>query len=124
MSSEDRELSPPVFFEGYTVIEYLALLYPQLPRRSLQALFADGKVRSGGLPVSPRARLGDLEQLSLVGGVEGIEPMALGSEGGGIGILHEDEQLVVLVKDSGVPVVPDRQRELESCLAFLLRQNY
>lgn len=123
MSNEDLELSLPPFFEDYTVIEYLALLYPQLPRRSLRPLFADGKVRSGKLPVSPRARLGDLADLSLVGGVDGIEPMAMGREGAGIGILHEDEQVVVLVKDSGVPVVPDRQKELESCLAFLLRRE-
>jgi len=123
MSSEDKELSIPQFFKDYTVIEYLALLLPSLPRRSLRPLFADGKVRSGNLPVSPRARLGDLEQLSVVGGVDGIEPMAMGTEGGGIGILHEDGQVVVLVKDSGVPVVPDRQKEAESCLAFLLRRE-
>ena len=123
MSNEDLELSLPPFFEDYTVIEYLALLYPQLPRRSLRPLFADGKVRSGKLPVSPRARLGDLAELSLVGGVTGIEPMAMGKRGGGIGILHEDDQVVVLVKASGVPVVPDRQKELESCLAFLLRRE-
>ncbi|MEC9352358.1 MAG: RluA family pseudouridine synthase [Planctomycetota bacterium] len=123
MSSEDRELSIPQFFKDYTVIEYLALLFPDLPRRGLRPLFADGKVRSGKLPVSPRARLGDLAQLSLIGGVDGIEPMALGTGGGGTGILHEDAQVVVLVKDPGVPVVPDRQKEQESCLAFLLRRE-
>ena len=123
MSSEDRELSIPQFFKDYTVIEYLALLFPDLPRRGLRPLFADGKVRSGKLPVSPRARLGDLAQLSLIGGVDGIEPMAMGTEGGGTGILHEDAQVVVLVKDPGVPVVPDRQKEQESCLAFLWRRE-
>ncbi|MEC7922666.1 MAG: RluA family pseudouridine synthase [Planctomycetota bacterium] len=123
MSSEDRELSIPQFFKDYTVIEYLALLFPDLPRRGLRPLFADGKVRSGKLPVSPRARLGDLAQLSLIGGVDGIEPMAMGTGGGGTGILHEDAQVVVLVKDPGVPVVPDRQKEQESCLAFLLRRE-
>ncbi len=123
MSSEDRELSTPQFFKDYTVIEYLALLFPDLPRRGLRPLFADGKVRSGKLPVSPRARLGDLDQLSVVGGLDGIEPMAMGTEGSGVGILHEDGQVVVLVKDSGVPVIPDRQKEAESCLAFLLRRE-
>ncbi len=123
MSSEDRELSIPQFFQDYTVIEYLALLHPELPRRSLRPLFADGKVRSGNLPVSPRARLGDLAQLSVVGGTSGIEPIAMGVEAGGVAILHEDEQVVVLVKDSGVPVVPDRQKRQESCLAFLLRRE-
>ncbi|MEC8895529.1 MAG: RluA family pseudouridine synthase [Planctomycetota bacterium] len=123
MSSEDRELSIPQFFKDYTVIEYLALLFPDLPRRGLRPLFADGKVRSAKLPVSPRARLGDLAQLSLIGGVVGMAPLAWGTGGGGTGILHEDAQVVVLVKDPGVPVVPDRQKEQESCLAFLLRRE-
>ena len=52
MSSEDKELSISQFFKDYTVIEYLALLFPDLPRRGLRPLFADGKVRSGKLPVS------------------------------------------------------------------------
>lgn len=123
MSPEDRELPIIESYADYTVIEYLALVFPLLPRRSLQPLFADGKIRSGKLPVSPRARLGDLKQLSVVGGVDGIEPMALGTAAGGIRVLHEDEKVVVLVKDSGIPVVPDRQKEAESCLAFLLRRE-
>ena len=123
MSREDRELPIAECFQDYTVIEYLALLYPRLPRRGLHPLFADGRVRGGKLPVSPRARLGEVEGLSVVGGVEDIRPMDLGVPAAGVRILHEDDRLVALEKESGVPVVPDRQGERGSCLGFLVSRE-
>ena len=78
MNPENRELPIAECFRDYTVIEYLALLYPRLPRRGLQPLFAAGRVRGGKLPVSPRARLGEVEGLFVVGGVEAVRPMDLG----------------------------------------------
>ena len=123
MSKEDPELPIAECFHDYTVIEYLALLYPSLPRRGLQPLFAAGRVRGGKLPVSPRARLGDLEHLSLVGGLEDIRPMDLSAPTGGVRILHEDDRIIVLAKDSGVPVVPAREGKRGSCLAFLVNRE-
>lgn len=123
MSSEEQELPIAECFQDYTVIEYLALLYPTLPRRGLRPLFADGRVRGGKLPVSPRARLGDLQRLSLVGGVDDIQPMDLEVPADGVRILYEDDRIVALAKDSGIPVVPARDRQGGSCLAFLMARE-
>ena len=123
MNPENRELPIAECFRDYTVIEYLALLYPRLPRRGLQPLFADGRVRGGKLPVSPRARLGEVEGLFVVGGMEDVRPMDLGVPAGGVRILHEDDRIIALEKDSGVPVVPDRRGEGGSCLGFLVSRE-
>lgn len=123
MNPENRELPIAECFRDYTVIEYLALLYPRLPRRGLQPLFAAGRVRGGKLPVSPRARLGEVEGLFVVGGVEDVRPMDLEVPAGGVRILHEDDRIIALEKDSGVPVVPDRQGGRGSCLGFLVSRE-
>jgi len=113
-------------FRGWTIAEYLCVLWPERPRRIIDDLFARGRIRSGGMPSSPRRILEDVEDLELVGTLD--ELPTIFQEGGpgegsspGIRILHEDERLVVISKPSGVPVIPDRSREGESCLGLLTR---
>jgi 23S rRNA pseudouridine1911/1915/1917 synthase len=117
------EIPLPAAFAELSVIEYLAILWPERPRRALEGLFACGRVRSSGKPVGARRLLRELPDLALVGGLEG-EPQIHAPGGAcGIEILHEDERLIALSKASGVPVVPDRRGSRESCLGFLLRRE-
>jgi RluA family pseudouridine synthase len=113
-------------FENLSVLEYLAILWPDRARRGLAALFARGALRTGGRPVSPRRRLGELRDLTLHGALAEIPLIytaGAATSGAAIDILHEDERFVVLQKPAGVPVVPDRAQALESCLGFLIRRE-
>jgi 23S rRNA pseudouridine1911/1915/1917 synthase len=121
--------SPPVplpldpAFATYTVIEFLAVLWPERPRRALESLFASGRLRSAGKPVSPRRPVGELADLSLHGGLEDLPEVFTAEGDPGVEVLWEDERLVTLSKPAGVPVVPDRDRGGESCLGFLVRRE-
>lgn len=112
---------------GLTVLEYLSLLWPDRSQPAIKALFAKGSVRSGGKPISMSRILGEIKDLVLAGGLEEVPRIFLGPEKApdsiSIDILHEDERLVALSKPSGVPVVPDRKKEIESCLGFLIRRE-
>jgi RluA family pseudouridine synthase len=119
-------------FLDWSVIEYLGVLWPDRAREALRDLFAFGRVRSGGKPVSTRRLMGDIADLEIVGGLEGVPAIhaeapaeALPGEPapGPIAILHEDERFTVLAKPSGVAVVPDRRKQVESCLGFLIRRE-
>jgi 23S rRNA pseudouridine1911/1915/1917 synthase len=52
-----------------------------------------------------------------------LEEEGAETQGKPIEILFEDPRIVVLSKPSGVPVVPDRSRGVESCLGFLVRRE-
>jgi 23S rRNA pseudouridine1911/1915/1917 synthase len=128
MSSEPRRdpagplpLSPA--FADWTVGEYLAVLFPLLPRSSLSELFAAGRVRSEGLAVARDRRVGDISDLSLSAGPR--PPREIFAPGGecGIEILFEDGLVTALSKPAGIPVVPDRGGGLGSCLGFLIRRE-
>ena len=115
-------------FRGWMIAEYLCVLWPERPRRLIDDLFARGRIRGAGMPVSPRRVLGEIEDLELVGSLEGLPTIFQESAPGeeispGIEILHEDEHLVAIAKPSGVPVIPDRSREGESCLGLLTRRE-
>ncbi len=109
------------------VLEYLSLLWPDRSQQAIKALFAAGRVRSGGKPVSMTRSLGEIKDLILAGGLDDVPRIFLGPEKAPasipIDILHEDERLVALSKPSGLPVVPDREQALESCLGFLIRRE-
>jgi 23S rRNA pseudouridine1911/1915/1917 synthase len=114
------------------VRDYLSLLWPDRSQRTVQKLLAGGRIRSAGKPVGADRRVGDLPDLFLAGGTEGIETIAGSSPSRDAsrderletpGILHEDSRLIVLAKPSGLPVVPDRRRSEESCLGFLIRRE-
>src|SRR5262245_21990084 len=86
-------------FLDWTVIEYLGVLWPDRSREALRDLFAFGRVRSGGKPVSTRRLMGDIADLEIVGGLEGVPAIpaeapaeALPGEGPTrpIEILHDD----------------------------------
>ncbi|MCZ6792298.1 MAG: RluA family pseudouridine synthase [Planctomycetota bacterium] len=110
-------------FAHLSVREYLALYFVRRPRRAFERLFAEGRVRSVGRPVAAGRRVGELSDLTVVGGLDDLPEIYCGGEGGGISILHEDERLIALSKDSGRPVVPDRHGARQSCLGFLLSRE-
>lgn len=111
-------------FSDLSVLDYLALLWPDRSQRTLKGLFQSNAIRSARQPVSPHASVGRLRDLNLVGSLEEIptiyadDTMSLE-----IDILFEDADLVVLSKTSGVPVVPDRDQARASCLEFLVRRE-
>ncbi len=111
-------------------LDYLCLLLPDRSRRILAELFAAGKVRSNGRPISPRSPVGELRDLVLHQTVESIDTMFAQCQPAGERlavadptILHEDGRLVVLAKPAGLPVVPARDRGCGSCLEFLTRRE-
>ena len=110
-------------FATYGVHEYLGVLHPLWPRRTIDALFARGRVQSGGRPVGAHRLLRELDDLVVVGDVdESAEIWAPGGECG-VEVLAEDASLIAIAKPSGVPVVPDRDARRESCLGFLIRRE-
>ncbi|MBI4605181.1 MAG: RluA family pseudouridine synthase [Planctomycetes bacterium] len=110
---------------SWTVLDYLALLWPDVAQRAIQGLFAQGRIRSGERPVAAGRPVGELQDLVLVGSLDGVPRMYLGNPTArlGIEILHEDARLVAVTKPSGVPVVPDREKALGSVLGFLVRRE-
>jgi RluA family pseudouridine synthase len=122
---EHRELPRYVEFGHLTVIEYLALLWPDRSRRGLAHLFARGRIRSGGRPVAMGCPLGELADLTLHGSLEAIPaiPCPEGATVPAPDILAEDDRLIVLAKPSGLPVVPDRTRSEDSVLGRLIRRE-
>ncbi len=91
--------------------------------RGLRQLFATGKVRSGGRPVSPRRRAGEVAEWSLAG-EPGEDGLIFAPVGGAVPrVIAETDELIVLDKPSGVPVVPDRAAARPSCLGFLIRRE-
>src|SRR6266540_640938 len=111
---------------GLTVLEYLAVLWPDRSKDGIRALFARGAVRSlaTGRPISPDARAGDSSSLDLRADSAALPAIHLGgAEAGGLEVIHEDGRLVVLDKPSGLPVVPDRSRGGPSCLGILIRRE-
>jgi RluA family pseudouridine synthase len=100
---------------GLPLAEYLALLWPDVPRRALLELFRAGRLRSQGRPVAQARRIGELADLALVGGSASIPRIFRGPLDGslerlGAGILHEDARFLVVSKPAGIPVVPDRDK--------------
>jgi len=108
------------------LIDYLCLLWPDRAQRTIRELFANGLVRQGKMPVSPRTRVGEVDELTLHADPEAIPRMFSGPPPEPRcepGILHEDERLVVLSKPAGLSVVPDRSEARGSCLEFLARRE-
>lgn len=110
---------------GLELREYLGLLWPDVARRTIVGLFANGRLRSGGRPVSSRALVREIEDLTLHGAVEDLPRIPCPSRlpAGQPEILHEDRDIIVLAKPSGTPVIPDRGRDLHSCLGWLIRKE-
>ena len=111
-------------FRDLTLVEYLGILWPERSHRALMKLFASGQVRSQGRPVGARRRVGELTDLALAGNLDGVPTIfPAGAESSSLSILHEDDRIVALSKPSGIPVVPDRSRALESVLGLLTRRE-
>ncbi len=125
------DLSVPIHraFNDLPLIDYLALLWPDRSRRTIAQVLERGDVRSGERALSGDERVGDLDALVLRRPIEDTPSMLIeaGSENddasGEIDILHEDARLVVLGKPAGVPVVPDRDRAIASCLELVIRRE-
>lgn len=117
-------------FREATVLEYLGILWPALSRVALEQLFARGRLRAGGTPVSPRRIVGELSDLRLHGALVEADCVPGTFPGGRVKpppescrVLHEDERWAVLEKPAEIPVGPDRDRQMDSCLAFLIRRE-
>jgi RluA family pseudouridine synthase len=111
-------------FRDLKVMDYLGIIWPERSHRVLGELFASGRVRSRGKPVGANRQVGELSDLSLVGTLDDVPVIfSAGAPLAAIPILHEDDRLVALSKPSGVPVVPDRSRALDSVLGFLTRRE-
>jgi RluA family pseudouridine synthase len=108
---------------GYSVIEYLGVLYPAWSLHALEGLFAAGRVQSGGRPVAAERLVGELADLSIAGGTADVPSIWAPGGDCGVRVLDEDARLIALAKPSGVPVVPDRTRSGQSCLGFLLARE-
>ncbi len=109
-----------------SLIDYLCLLWPDRARRTIHDLFANGLLRRGNTPASPRTRVGDVEEFMLHVDPDEVPRMfsapAVTIEHGP-SILHEDGRLVVVNKPPGLSVVPDRSEGNGSCLEFLTRRE-
>ena len=107
-----------------TVLEFLAVLWPEVSKEALRALFARGAVRADGRPISPHGLAGDFSEIEVHARREDLRAIHhVGGEGTAFRIVHEDDRIVVLDKPSGVPVVPDRSREGPSCLGLLVTRE-
>ena len=108
-------------------MDYLALLWPACSRKVIGELFATGRVRSGGRPVKATVETGTLETLDLAGGTPAELPHIPGTQSEPLGprpsVLYEDDRLAVLNKPPGLTVLPAREADGESCLAFLIRRE-
>lgn len=121
--ADDLIVSVPVELAERRLVDYLALLWPERPRRGIDSLFAGGRVRVAGRPASARSRAGDAREIRVVGGLEDLPRLALGPAGGRLDVLHEDEHVTVLSKPSGLPVIPGRDPAEGSCLGWLVRRE-
>ena len=113
-------------FRDLSLMDYLGILWPERSQRALLDLFAAGKIRSGGKPAGARRLVGELADLFLLGAIEDVPTIfpELGDEPAkGLRVLYEDERLIALWKPSGVPVVPDRTKGLETVLGWLTRRE-
>ena len=111
-------------FSDLSVLDYLALLWPDRSQRALKGLFQGNAIRSAQQPVSPYAFVGDFRDLRLVGSLDEVPTIYADDEMSlELDILFEDADLVALAKPSGVPVVPDRDQARASCLEFLVRRE-
>src|SRR5262245_23655922 len=110
---------------GLTVLEYLAVLWPDRSKAGLRDLFARGAVRSAasGRPISPEAPAGDSSPLDLYARPESLPRIHLAGAEPGVKVSYQDDRLVALDKPSGLPVVPDRNRGGPSCLGFLIHRE-
>ena len=108
-----------------SVQEYLAVLWPDRSRRTLDGLFTAGRIRSAGQPVAKNRPVNELRELGLVGPLENVLtiPIPESEHVGGMEILHEDARFVVVNKQSGLPVVPTRDGGPASCLSILVRRE-
>lgn len=114
-------------FRQLTVIDYLAVVWPERSRKVLLGLFAAGRVKSAGRPVKATAPLATLEGLELVGTPLDTVPVLDGTRDEPSGphpaLLYEDERFAVLDKPVGITVLPAGEGGDESCLAFLIRRE-
>lgn len=117
------EIADSLTFAGLTVAEYLGILWPGVPRRHLQDLFARGRVQSGGKPVGQRRRLEELTDLAVLGGEPRTRAIPLPRGDCGVRVIYENARLIVIAKPSGVPVAPYAGGGTDSCLGFLVRRE-
>ena len=114
-------------FRSLTVMEYLSILWPERSQRTLIALFKSGEIQSRGKPVSRGQPLADFDQLTLTRDLNDLPSILTtnpdSSFPSSIEILHEDHRLLVLSKPSGVPVIQDMEKKIESCLEYLIRRE-
>ncbi|HEX9052858.1 MAG TPA: RluA family pseudouridine synthase [Anaeromyxobacter sp.] len=103
---ERRAFTVPPELAGERLDVALARLAPDLSRARAKRLVDDGRVRVGGRPAKPAARLraGDAVEVE----IPPPEPTAAEPQDLPLSVLHEDRDLVVLDKAAGMVVHPAR----------------
>ena len=94
---------------GCQLQDYLERLWPDVQRRFLRRAIADGEVlvNREPMPAHRRLRPGDLVEVKVDGDTMPVRDAAV-AESVTLRVLHEDDQILVVDKPSGVHTVPDR----------------
>ena len=111
----------PAESQGSRIDRFLALRYPERSRSALQKLIGDGMVTLAGRRVRPSAvlRAGDrIEVRFPAGGPAGLVPEAIP-----LAIVHEDPDLLVVDKPSGMVVHPGAGEESGTLVHALLARG-
>ncbi len=112
-------------FSDYYVHDYLLILWPWLSSKTVKSFFEHGKVRVNNRPISPWSEVGEHQHLEFVGELSEAQaiptpPFESTPEPTPI---FEDHRMIVLSKPAGLSVIPDRDRQLPSCLSWLIQKE-
>ena len=110
---------------GRRLDEFLASRFGVLSRLRLQNLVKTGacRINQTVMPAGWRLAAGDVVEITL----DEAPPTAMMPEAIGLDILHEDEQIIVVVKPAGLVVHPNKGTKsgtLANALAYHLNRHY
>lgn len=100
--------------------EFLCLSFPLLSKGYLRRQIREGRVLVDGSPALPSRRLRNEEVLSVELEEEEGQPAAPVAPPVEIGVLYEDDDVLVVEKPSNLAVEPERWRRDAACLAGAL----
>src|SRR5262245_32293631 len=121
VSAPDETLVVPPESQGSRIDRFLALRYPARSRSALQKLIGDGLVTLDGARVRPSAQLRAGDTITVKFPPE--TPSHLVPEAIPLGIVHEDEDLLVVDKPSGMVVHPGAGEESGTLVHALLARG-
>jgi 23S rRNA pseudouridine1911/1915/1917 synthase len=121
VSPEAESLVVPAESQGARIDRFLALRYPERSRSALQKLIGDGSVTLGGERVRPSAVLRAGDRIDIHFPAEA--PTGLVPEAIPLTIVHEDADLLVVDKPSGMVVHPGAGDEKGTLVHALLARG-